>query len=218
VIEVERVRTIVQTVHDAIAASNLRYRLREIDERLAGDPTRTVRSDAGLEHRYRAPPSTRMLCPVTQRASSLARNAATSAISGGVPSRPIGVRATTIASNAGAARTRRSSISVFVGPTKIAFTVMPRGPSSFASTSRSRSRPCPRASRLLQEAPEIGGEPGALGEEEPVGGTRVLDHASVGERQHLVIPHVGVERPPMGEEDARGPEAACGPEAIPQSL
>jgi hypothetical protein len=83
---------------------------------------------------YRAPPSTRMLCPVTHRASSLTRKATTSAISGGCPIRPIGVRWMSMALNSGECSRIPSSMSVSVGPANTALTVMPRGPSSFAHT------------------------------------------------------------------------------------
>lgn len=74
---------------------------------------------------YATPPPAWRLCPVTQRAASLARNAETSATSCGVPMRLKGDRL--------APKARTSSllsISVSVNPGESMLTVMLRGPIS----------------------------------------------------------------------------------------
>src|SRR5690625_3195139 len=94
-------------------------------------PRRVLRLNHPLA--ARVPPSTGIVCPVTNRASSEARNATTSAQSAGRPKRPRGIH------DARRAGSRPSSIAsaevwgVSVRSGAIAFTRTPLGPSSTAS-------------------------------------------------------------------------------------
>ena len=73
------------------------------------------------------PPSTTMLCPVTNEARSEQSHTTASAISYGRPRRRMGVPATNEASVSGLAATSRSIMGVWMTPGRTAFTRIPTG-------------------------------------------------------------------------------------------
>ena len=98
-------------------------------------PLCIVTSRGGWERSLRhMPPDTASISPVTQRASSDARNTATGAISSGCPTRPNGVCCNICFSKSLPTIPADRVPSVCISPGLMAFTLIFRGPSSFAST------------------------------------------------------------------------------------